>query len=58
MRSALVVCALTLFPLAAGAQTGSSPTATGQSSAQASTSQQSPAPETRPATPTFLGDTG
>ncbi|HVH29945.1 MAG TPA: hypothetical protein VM818_24520, partial [Vicinamibacterales bacterium] len=44
---------------AAGAQTASSGTSTGQSpSTQQSTSTPTPAQETRPATTTFLGDTG
>jgi outer membrane protein OmpA-like peptidoglycan-associated protein len=48
-----------VFATAVGAQTASSGTSTGQSpSTQQSTSTPPPAEETRPATTTFLGDTG
>src|SRR5262245_44647803 len=59
-RHLLVASVLTLvFATGVGAQTGSSGTSTGQSpSSQQSTSAPPAAEETRPATTTFLGDTG
>src|SRR5262245_3179026 len=59
-RSVLVASMLTLlFAGAAGAQSGPSGTSTAQSPAgQQSTSAPPAAEETRPATNTFLGDTG
>ena len=60
-RRVAVLCVLTLaIAASARAQSGSSGTSTGQSSTttQTSSSSTATAEETRPATTTFLGDTG
>ena len=59
-RRAGVICMMALtFAVTASAQTGTSGTSTGQSTATTQTlSSPEPAEETRPATTTFFGDTG